>query len=268
MYHKVGLLNVKGKWLGGWCMFLGIERVLADDVRVEISIIGLKVDAAVEGNGILMTVGENGRIVNTELHKEANKAYMSYAMSVYSPAIMATDNFKTIWMLELGTLDGVLTTRPPWRWLDDQFGLLDYKTAQLVKEALNSEWAAIFTDLLRHLHVFPCILVNVRKSGDDDALGVIREVLLFGIVRICYITRVTPIHDGMRMHMRERAWNPYTPMSPPRDSWEDGNPGSWGSSPQYQPGSPHSRAYEAHGPILLVGVTVKLAHRGTTPLPM
>lgn len=58
----------------------------------------------------------------------------------------------------------------------------------------------------------------------------------------------TPIHDGMRTPMRDRAWNPYTPMSPPRDSWEDGNPGSWGSSPQYQPGSPRSRAYEAPTP--------------------
>ncbi|KAK7311478.1 hypothetical protein RJT34_09653 [Clitoria ternatea] len=58
----------------------------------------------------------------------------------------------------------------------------------------------------------------------------------------------TPIHDGMRTPMRDRAWNPYTPMSPPRDNWEDGNPGSWGASPQYQPGSPASRAYEAPTP--------------------
>nr|KAJ0217171.1 hypothetical protein LSAT_V11C300154100 [Lactuca sativa] len=58
----------------------------------------------------------------------------------------------------------------------------------------------------------------------------------------------TPIHDGMRTPMRDRAWNPYAPMSPARESWEDGNPGSWGSSPQYQPGSPRSRAYEAPTP--------------------
>ncbi|KAK6938324.1 KOW protein [Dillenia turbinata] len=58
----------------------------------------------------------------------------------------------------------------------------------------------------------------------------------------------TPIHDGMRTPMRDRAWNPYAPMSPPRDNWEDGNPGSWGTSPQYQPGSPPSRAYEAPTP--------------------
>lgn len=59
----------------------------------------------------------------------------------------------------------------------------------------------------------------------------------------------TPIHDGMRTPMRDRAWNPYTPMSPPRDNWEDGNPGSWGASPpQYQPGSPPSRTYEAPTP--------------------
>ncbi|CAH9064325.1 unnamed protein product [Cuscuta epithymum] len=55
----------------------------------------------------------------------------------------------------------------------------------------------------------------------------------------------TPIHDGMRTPMRDRAWNP---MSPPRDNWEDGNPASWGSSPQYQPPSPHSRQYEAPTP--------------------
>ncbi|KAL1533523.1 putative transcription elongation factor SPT5 1 [Salvia divinorum] len=59
---------------------------------------------------------------------------------------------------------------------------------------------------------------------------------------------VTPYHDGMRTPMRDRAWNPYTPMSPSRDNWEDGNPGSWGTSPQYQPGSPPSRAYEAPTP--------------------
>ncbi|XP_010533390.1 PREDICTED: putative transcription elongation factor SPT5 homolog 1 [Tarenaya hassleriana] len=35
----------------------------------------------------------------------------------------------------------------------------------------------------------------------------------------------TPIHDGMRTPMRDRAWNPYTPMSPPRTvfvSWPSG----------------------------------------------
>ncbi|KAE8709834.1 putative transcription elongation factor SPT5-like protein 1 [Hibiscus syriacus] len=58
----------------------------------------------------------------------------------------------------------------------------------------------------------------------------------------------TPIHDGMRTPMRDRAWNPYAPMSPPRDNWEEGNPASWGTSPQYQPGSPSSRAYEAPTP--------------------
>ncbi|OAY23542.1 putative transcription elongation factor SPT5 homolog 1 [Manihot esculenta] len=58
----------------------------------------------------------------------------------------------------------------------------------------------------------------------------------------------TPIHDGMRTPMRDPAWNPYTPMSPPRDNWEDANPASWGASPQYQPGSPPSRAYEAPTP--------------------
>ncbi|CAM8979670.1 unnamed protein product [Rhodiola kirilowii] len=58
----------------------------------------------------------------------------------------------------------------------------------------------------------------------------------------------TPHHDGMRTPMRDRAWNPYTPMTPARESWEDGNPGSWASSPQYQPGSPPRRTYEAPTP--------------------
>ncbi|RZC71480.1 hypothetical protein C5167_034721 [Papaver somniferum] len=61
-------------------------------------------------------------------------------------------------------------------------------------------------------------------------------------------TGATPIHDGMRTPMRDRAWNPYAPMSPARDSWEDGNPGSWGASPQYQPGTPPARSYEAPTP--------------------
>ncbi|GKF42037.1 hypothetical protein Tco_0125379, partial [Tanacetum coccineum] len=89
---------------------------------------------------------------------------------------------------------------------------------------------------------------------------------------------MTPMRDSGAtpiMPMRDRAWNPYTPMSPPRDSWEDGNPGSWGSSPQYQ--CTRGVLVQKHikhqllvqdGPILLVGVIVKLAHRGTTPLPM
>ncbi|CAN1234774.1 Putative transcription elongation factor SPT5 homolog 1 [Linum perenne] len=65
----------------------------------------------------------------------------------------------------------------------------------------------------------------------------------------------TPIHDGMRTPMRDKAWNPYAPMSPPRDNWEEGNPASWGTSPQYhfgsslsQPGSTPSRSYEAPTP--------------------
>ncbi|XP_056861795.1 putative transcription elongation factor SPT5 homolog 2 isoform X2 [Raphanus sativus] len=58
----------------------------------------------------------------------------------------------------------------------------------------------------------------------------------------------TPIHNGMRTPMRDRAWNPYTPMSPPRDSWEDGNPGLWGTNILYPPESPYSRPYEAATP--------------------
>ncbi|KAF2296607.1 hypothetical protein GH714_000539 [Hevea brasiliensis] len=52
----------------------------------------------------------------------------------------------------------------------------------------------------------------------------------------------TPIHDGMRTPMRDRAWNPYSPMSPPRVKRR-----------HYVyltdlPGSPPSRAYEAPTP--------------------
>ncbi|KAL5721394.1 hypothetical protein ACHQM5_005046 [Ranunculus cassubicifolius] len=53
----------------------------------------------------------------------------------------------------------------------------------------------------------------------------------------------TPIHDGMRTPMRDKAWNPSAPMSPAR--WK---PGLWGSSPQYQPRTPPSRPYEAPTP--------------------
>ncbi|KAK3032435.1 hypothetical protein RJ639_037162 [Escallonia herrerae] len=58
----------------------------------------------------------------------------------------------------------------------------------------------------------------------------------------------TPIHDGMRTPMHDRAWNPYTTMSPPRAPGENANPPSWGSSPQYQPGRPPSRTYDAPTP--------------------
>ncbi|KAG8493277.1 hypothetical protein CXB51_010859 [Gossypium anomalum] len=34
----------------------------------------------------------------------------------------------------------------------------------------------------------------------------------------------TPIHDGMRTPMRDKAWNPYAPISPPKDNREEGNP--------------------------------------------
>ncbi|XP_010509782.1 PREDICTED: putative transcription elongation factor SPT5 homolog 2 [Camelina sativa] len=57
----------------------------------------------------------------------------------------------------------------------------------------------------------------------------------------------TPIHDGMRTPMRGRAWNPYMPMSPHRDNWEDGNPGSWGTSSQYHSGSPYEAATPGSG---------------------
>lgn len=60
--------------------------------------------------------------------------------------------------------------------------------------------------------------------------------------------RATPIHEGMRTPMGGRAWNPYTPMSPARENWDDADPASWGTSPQYRPGSPPSKPYDAPTP--------------------
>ncbi|KAI3926162.1 hypothetical protein MKW98_028298, partial [Papaver atlanticum] len=37
----------------------------------------------------------------------------------------------------------------------------------------------------------------------------------------------TQIQIGIRTPMRDQAWDPYTAATPARDSWEDGNPGSW-----------------------------------------
>ncbi|XP_077211563.1 putative transcription elongation factor SPT5 homolog 1 isoform X2 [Tasmannia lanceolata] len=75
----------------------------------------------------------------------------------------------------------------------------------------------------------------------------------------------TPIHDGMRTPMRDRAWNPYTPMSPARDNWEDANPASWGTSPRYQEPPLHNPMKHLLpvqvGLTLLVLVTVKPEHQ-------
>ncbi|XP_026400727.1 putative transcription elongation factor SPT5 homolog 1 isoform X1 [Papaver somniferum] len=37
----------------------------------------------------------------------------------------------------------------------------------------------------------------------------------------------TQIQIGIRTPMRDQAWDPYAAPTPARDSWEDGNPGSW-----------------------------------------
>lgn len=61
----------------------------------------------------------------------------------------------------------------------------------------------------------------------------------------------TPIHDGMRTPMRDRAWNPTSPMTPWRETntWEDANPATWNAgTPPYQPGTPSGRPYEAPTP--------------------
>ncbi|XP_021887718.1 putative transcription elongation factor SPT5 homolog 1 isoform X2 [Carica papaya] len=82
----------------------------------------------------------------------------------------------------------------------------------------------------------------------------------------------TPIHDGMRTPMRDRAWNPYAPTSPARDNWEEANPASWGTSPQYQEvlllGHMKLLLPGQVGQVLLVAVIVILEHQGITVLPM
>ncbi|XP_022141427.1 putative transcription elongation factor SPT5 homolog 1 isoform X2 [Momordica charantia] len=85
----------------------------------------------------------------------------------------------------------------------------------------------------------------------------------------------TPFLDGMRTPMRDRAWNPYAPMSPSRDnSWEEGNPATWGASPQpqYQEALLHElmklQLPVLVGPTLLVAVTVMLEPPGTVVQPM
>ncbi|XP_024365722.1 putative transcription elongation factor SPT5 homolog 1 [Physcomitrium patens] len=62
----------------------------------------------------------------------------------------------------------------------------------------------------------------------------------------------TPSLDGMRTPMRDRAWNPHTPMTPHRgNNWDDANPSTWDihtSTPQYEPGTPGGRPFEAPTP--------------------
>jgi hypothetical protein len=52
--------------------------------------------------------------------------------------------------------------------------------------------------------------------------------------------------------MRDRAWNPHTPMTPFRNNdWDEANPSTWDShtsTPQYQPETPSGRPFEAPTP--------------------
>nr|GEW80784.1 putative transcription elongation factor SPT5 homolog 1 [Tanacetum cinerariifolium] len=80
----------------------------------------------------------------------------------------------------------------------------------------------------------------------------------------------TPIHDGMRTPMRDGAWTPYTPMRI-LEKLETLALGDLvlniSRGVLVQEHTKHQILVQ-DGPALLVGVTVKLAHRGTTPLPM
>ncbi|XVE95629.1 hypothetical protein REPUB_Repub02eG0114700 [Reevesia pubescens] len=71
------------------------------------------------------------------------------------------------------------------------------------------------------------VRVELRVSNEVDRNFISDNVVIS--------TTYRNIHDGiLRTPMGERAWNPYAPMSPPRDNWEEGNPASWRTSPQYQ----------------------------------
>ncbi|GAU40832.1 hypothetical protein TSUD_287690 [Trifolium subterraneum] len=74
-------------------------------------------------------------------------------------------------------------------------------------------------------HVF---FPSVLQVEEGSVSCIVRLMILFHYVV------ATPINDGMRTPKRDRACNPYAPMSPPRDNWEGGNPSSSGASPQYQ----------------------------------
>nr|GEY01076.1 putative transcription elongation factor SPT5 homolog 1 [Tanacetum cinerariifolium] len=125
-----------------------------------------------------MTVEENGRIVNTELHKEATKAYMSYASYFLLPLCR--------------------TLQQPWLVASSRLTIsLNTPYCDTYRYGSGSETPMHPSRTPLHPYITP-----MRDSG------------------------ATLIHDGMRTPMRDRAWNPYTPISPPRDSWEDENPGS------------------------------------------
>ncbi|GJP40756.1 hypothetical protein CLOM_g410 [Closterium sp. NIES-68] len=54
----------------------------------------------------------------------------------------------------------------------------------------------------------------------------------------------TPVHEGMRTPMRDRAWNPHVPTTPLRpDSYDEANPSTWGSSGSDAPFLPYTPAF-------------------------
>ncbi|CAI6009806.1 unnamed protein product [Closterium sp. NIES-65] len=54
----------------------------------------------------------------------------------------------------------------------------------------------------------------------------------------------TPVHEGMRTPMRDRAWNPHVPTTPLRpDSFDEANPSTWGSSGSDAPFLPYTPAF-------------------------
>nr|GEY71307.1 putative transcription elongation factor SPT5 homolog 1 [Tanacetum cinerariifolium] len=88
-----------------------------------------------------------------------------------------------------------------------------------------------------------CILVGSSANGDRNANPLASRVEACPVIISTYNAKTTiSIHILKRdVIMIENIYFIIVEKS-------FGNPGSWGSSPQYQPGSPRSRAYEALNP--------------------
>nr|GEV68245.1 putative transcription elongation factor SPT5 homolog 1 [Tanacetum cinerariifolium] len=149
-----------------------------------------------------MTVEENGRIVNTELHKEATKAYMSYAKSVLLLSDVG-DGLKPVHMayfvsFEMNVFVIVIKAVDLFR-----YGFRSETPMHPSRNPLHPYMTPMRDSRATPIHdgmgtpmradndepwFLLDILVNVRTSGDDVALSVIREVLLWFNIDLNYDT--------------------------------------------------------------------------------
>lgn len=78
-----------------------------------------------------------------------------------------------------------------------------------------------FLELVVHvfkkLSILSCISSDIHYVWTISYLALhvlyMTDIYVFIFV---FLPAATPIHDGMRTPMRDRAWNPYAPMSPAR----------------------------------------------------